>query len=121
MTAARAAARALGATQLALGVALTVSPGHVLLAVDADDDAVSRTVARVLGARLVGQGTVLIGSPRVRVLHGSAVIDTAHATTMVALAVHSPTRRPAAVASGALATVAALTSMLIARRIGRTS
>ena len=118
-----AGARVLGAAQLVLGVTLVSSPRGVLSLIGADHDAPTRIGARVLGARLVGQGAVVATTRRARVDQVSALVDVVHAVNMVALATWSSSseRRRAAAASGALAAVAALASAAIVARAGHTS
>lgn len=116
MRGAPAGACVLGAAQLGLGVALVSSPRRVVALIGADHDAATRIGARVLGARLIGQGAVVATTRRVGVHQLSALVDAVHAVSMVALAACSSQRRRAAAASGALATVAALASAVIAAR-----
>lgn len=111
---ARTAAGVLGAAQLTLGIALTVWPVQVLRSLGATEDPVTRAGARVLGVRLVVQGVLVATVRRAQIHEASAMVDGAHATSMLALAAHSPRRYRAAMASGALATVTALASAAIA-------
>ncbi len=84
MTGARAAAVLLGTAQLVLGVAITSSPGLVLGGIGVECDAAARTGARVLGARLVGQGAVVATAGRSWVHELSAGVDEVHAPRMAA-------------------------------------
>ncbi len=117
MTGPRAAALLLGAAELVLGVAMASSPALVLGRVGAERDAATLVGTRVLGARLVGQGTLVATVGRAWVHELSAGVDAVHAASMAAIAVASRGRRRAALTSGALALIAAAASGLIAGRI----
>ncbi len=121
MSGAESAGRLLGVTQIGLGVAVLGAPRHVLGSIGAADDSATRVVARVLGIRLVGQGLVVTCVPRADVLRASAVVDVAHAASMVPVAVRWAAHRHAASVSGALAAVAAVAAVVIATRTQRTS
>jgi hypothetical protein len=102
--------RAATGVRLLLGSALTVFPREVLDLVGGldRDDGRTRLIARVLGARMVGQaGLDLVCGPRARTL--DVAVDVTHALSMLAVAGLAPAHRRSALASAACAgAVAAL-------------
>jgi hypothetical protein len=98
------------AARLLLGSAWVLAPQASLRLAGAQDRGQDHVVAltRVLGARLVIQGTAdLILGPRVRRL--DLAVELAHAVSMLPVAVRWPLhRRTALVSAGVAATVAAL-------------
>jgi hypothetical protein len=92
----------------ALGGACLVAPGSVLTVVGGDDrdDAATRVVAQVLGARLLLQaGADLVLGARTRGL--DVAVDALHAASMVPVAVLWPDHRRSAVVSAAAAAATA--------------
>jgi hypothetical protein len=96
--------------RLAVGGACLASPTQVLSAVGAvdRDDRHTRTIVRVLGARLVAQcASDLAFGARTRGF--DAVVDLVHAASMVPVAARWPAhRRTALVSAGVAAATAAL-------------
>jgi hypothetical protein len=101
--------RAATLARLALGGVCLMAPDQVLDVVGGADrhDRTTRLVARVLGGRLVLQGGAdLVLGRRTRRL--DAVVDLAHAASMVPLAVRWPAHRRTALVSAAAASAIAL-------------
>jgi hypothetical protein len=73
-------------------------------------------VVRLLGGRYLAQGSAQLRWPRPSVQRASCVLDTLHATSMVAVAVRRPTYRSAAVASLGLALISAFSSAAVVVR-----
>ena len=65
-------------------------------------------ITRVLGARIALQNVVVLAAPTRTVVRAGAAVDLAHALSMVGAALRWPAYRRAALASGAMAAVAAL-------------
>jgi hypothetical protein len=100
-------ARALGATQVAVGVVMVAAPAR-LAALAAGRDAVAPTaVVRVLGAREIAQGVLTVARPSRSTLGLGAGADVLHLASMVPLAV-IPRWRRTALASGGLAVAGAV-------------
>ena len=119
MSSARLTARLLGAAQAGAGVGLLLRRQTVLRLVGAGDDDLSRLAARVLGARLVGQGLLVASTHRAWVLKVSALVDGLHVATMAAPALGRSGRERAARVSGACALLSAIASLRIAARMAR--
>ena len=98
----RAVARVLSAAGLVAGAALLLAPAAVVGAVASGFPRQQLWVARVLGARLLAQHTMVLARPGPRTLRLAAAVDELHAVSMLpALAV--PRYRRAALVSGGLA------------------
>lgn len=111
------AARRLVTAKALLGSALVLRPSSALsLAAGGRRSAVPAWLARVLGARILLQSTVEFRQPTRGVLLGGALIDLAHATSMIPFTVTGRYRR-IALASAALAAGAAALSIRAAARI----
>jgi hypothetical protein len=66
------------------------------------------TITRVLGARTAVQNLVVLVAPTGPVVRAGAAVDALHALSMLGAALRWPAYRRAALASGALAAVAAV-------------
>ncbi|HEY8300560.1 MAG TPA: hypothetical protein VIG48_01550 [Jatrophihabitans sp.] len=98
--------RALGAAQLALGLVLVSRPERVA-------PSAPSWLVRILGARGLVQGALTVAVPDPAVLALGASVDTAHALSMVPVAIGSSRyRRPAAVSAGVAAALAAAAAAL---------
>jgi hypothetical protein len=95
--------------RLLLGGGCLLAPGAVLTLVGGPDreDRHVRTIARILGGRLVAQAAadLALGS-RTRKL--DIAVDVTHAASMLAAAMRWPAHRRSALASAGFATVAAV-------------
>ena len=101
-------ARGLGAAQAALGVVLLARPAQLA-------PEVPSWLVRVLGARGVVQGALTAATPQPVTLALGASADSAHALSMLPVAIASSRyRRPAAI-SGAVAAVMAVAGAALAR------
>lgn len=110
MIAAGIALRVLGVQRCLLGATLLAWPGDAATAAGGRETTPPLWIMRILGARLLCQGAVLLARPDRRVALASGVVDAAHASTMVAAACALPDyRRVAAVSAGEAAIVAAAT------------
>jgi hypothetical protein len=99
----------------AYGTALLLVPSRVLAAYGASaDEAPSRAVARVLGARHVAQAVATRGGKLSRI---GAVVDGLHAASMFAFAAASDEYRRPALIDGCVATTFALSGLLLGRSI----
>ena len=90
-----------------VGGALLLAPGRVLRGVGDRDDPWGRLVARVLGARHLGQAAALAVSGG-RVARLAAAVDGLHGASMVALGLAARRHRSAGMASAAVAAVLAV-------------
>lgn len=108
--------RALALLRAGYGVVLLTRPERIAepLGVGPLDDR-AKTVARVLGGRQVAQGALLAAKPTPGLLLLSALVDAAHAASMVGLARVDQARRHAALVDSAVATSFGLSS-LVSRR-----
>ena len=112
--------RLIGASSAALGVILLATPGRVCDYVS-DNGARPTGWVRLLGARYLAQGVAQVAWPRPAVLQASAVVDSLHALSMVALAAASPTYRRSASISASVAIGGATANALAARHAHRVS
>jgi hypothetical protein len=113
------AGRALAAAGLAEGVGLLARPAAVVRTVCAGAPEPPVWVARLLGGRLVLQSALVLLRPSRGTLLTGAAVDVLHGASMLAVAGWLPAYRRAAVASAALAAVAAGLGALAAREPGR--
>ena len=105
-------ARMVAAGWLGVGALLVARPDQAL-------DLVGQTarppalavITRVLGARTALQNVVVLAAPTRAVVRGGAVVDALHALSMVGAALRWPRYRRAALASGALAALAATVAL----------
>jgi hypothetical protein len=106
--------------RLGLGAACLSRPTQVLSTVgglDRDDEH-TRTIVRVLGARLMAQTVAdLLLGPRTRGF--DAAVDLLHAASMVPVAVRYPAHRRTATVSAALATGTAVLDLTARARHAR--
>jgi hypothetical protein len=111
----------LAAIRACWGTSLLFAPGSLLATVGADrsrGDPRARAVTRVLGARELIQAALAARDWSRTATFGGAVVDAAHAVTMVALAVRrSAYRRPAA-ASATVSAGFAVAGICAGRRVG---
>jgi len=109
--------RVLLLARLASGGLLTVRPARGLRLLGyGQDDAASRTVVRVLGARHLVQGTAEALRKDPGVLRAGAGVDVLHAVTALGYATASRPGRSAGRRSAALALSFAVAQLLVARR-----
>jgi hypothetical protein len=86
-----------------LGLLLMVVPSRIAALVAGGGTPPEARIIRLLGARMVGQGAVLLLRPTVRMRRLGAAVDAAHGSSMVGLAVLSRRYRRPAAASAAIA------------------
>lgn len=110
-----------GAVRLATGVRagqgllLLLMPARVLRDVAGGGQTPPPAVARVLGARMLGQAILESAHPSRNVLRLGLAVDAAHAGTMLVAARLRPRYRRAALTSAAAAGAATLVDVLILR------
>jgi hypothetical protein len=112
-----ASARGLSAATGLLGATLLVRPLVLLGVVAPPDRRVVTWAGRLLGGRLTLQALVMAARPRRPVFAGAAVIDGLHASSMLAVAGVDRRYRRAALGSAAAATVSAVVTTLVRRRL----
>ena len=97
------------------GVALLVAPATVTARVHhAPAGFRTDVVARVLGARHIGQALVTVLRPTRAVRRGGVAVDVAHAASMVALAAVSPAHRRAGLTDAAIGAAFGVASGVVA-------
>lgn len=106
-------ARAYGVGLAVVGAAAVIRADRVAELV-ADDAVPDARVIRVLGARTLAQGAVLVARPDRRSSRASAGVDATHALTMFALAAVAPRYRRPALLSAGIALVSALGALITA-------
>jgi hypothetical protein len=111
-------ARALlvGGLTAAGGVVLLLRPGEVASLLGDRADRPIDDVIRLLGARYLGQGTVVLAHPSRTVLRGAALVDALHAASMIALAASPFGHRRAALVSAAAGLAAAASEHAASRK-----
>ena len=109
----RTTIRALGVASGCYGLMLVAAPRAVAGLVGGAPP--PPIVTRVLGVRQLGQGAALLLRPLASTAAASAAVDGLHAMTMVAAAARWPTRRRAAVVSGAFSVASGLLAAVAAR------
>ncbi len=114
-----AAARSWGATTAAVGALALLRPRRVAGLASGGGSAPDTPVVRILGARQLLQGGVLVIRPAPLLVIGGLVVDVLHAASMVAAAVIWPGYRRAALASAAVAGTSAVAGALILRATPR--
>jgi hypothetical protein len=87
-----------------LGAALLARPRAVSTAVSRTGARPADWIVRLLGARMAGQAVLTLARPTTAVAALGVGTDVSHAASMVWVAQRMPRYRPAAVASGAVAT-----------------
>ena len=102
----RRATRLLAGLGIGWGLVLLLRPGAVADRLCPEYPRSRLWVARVLGARLVGQHVAVLAAPQSRLIGAASGIDLLHAATMVPL-LRSPRYRRAALVSGGVAAVSA--------------
>jgi len=108
----------LGLTQAAVGGLLTARPRPVALAASGPGGTPApAAIVRVLGLRSLAQGAVTATVATPPVLVGGALVDVAHALSMIPLIVAVPRYRRAAAISAALAVASATAGATAARRL----
>jgi hypothetical protein len=95
--------RAVAVADCLLGVLFMLDPARIAALVAGGGTRPEATIIRLLGARMAGQGAVLLVRPTVRMRRLGAFVDAAHASSMVGLALVSPRYRRPAVTSAAIA------------------
>ena len=96
---------------------LLTIPGQVIrLYTGHHPDRVTRTVARLLGARHLIQGVLTAGAPSAVVLALGVEVDLAHAASMLGLAVLDPRQRRAGLHDAAVAAALAGFGVILAGR-----
>lgn len=101
--------RVVGVARAIWGSGLLLRPGSVLTAVHrAPLDTVDLTVARILGARHVGQAAATVAVPAPEVVAAGVYADLAHALSMVGLAAAVRSRRRAGLTEATIAVAFAL-------------
>ena len=96
---------------------LLAAPGPVIRGCTGHQpDPVTRTVARLLGARHLIQGVLTAGAPSAVVLAVGVEVDLAHAASMLGLAMLDPRRRRAGLRDAAVAATLAAMGVLLAGR-----
>ena len=100
----------LGVAQAAAGLALVARPQAVYGALGAPDSRAGRRVARVLGARQVGQGFAVALNHNRQMIQAGGAVDALHALSMLPIVLSGSRWRRAAAASAAFASAAAVAS-----------
>lgn len=109
-------ARMLAGGQCLVGICLLVLPGRVAAAISSDPgERPPRWLIRLLGGRLIGQGSAQLLSPTAGLLRAGAAVDASHAASMLAVAAVSPRYRRPALSSAALASASAAAGLVAAR------
>jgi len=112
--------RALGGVQLIVGLALLLQPRRVAAAVAGGHRRpVAGWLVRVLGARSVAQGAVLIARPTADLAMAGAAVDATHALSMIPFCGSHARHRRAAFASGATAAALSAAGVVAARHAAR--
>jgi hypothetical protein len=102
------------------GAVLLAAPGPVLgLCTGEPASRRSRAVARVLGARHLGQAAVTAGRPSAEVLSAGVLVDLAHAVSMLALAAGDRALRRAELIDALAATILAAVGVAATQPRGR--
>ncbi len=109
----RRAVRAATSVPAAAGAVLLTRPRQVLRLVAPGEPEPPLAVVRVLGGRLVVQHLLVALRPTRRRLLAGAVVDAAHAASMVPAAALWPAHRRQATASGALGAASALAALAL--------
>jgi hypothetical protein len=98
------------------GCALLTWPVPIARTLAAHQSGAPTWIIRVLGARLLVQGLVEFARPERRVVAGAAVVDSAHAASMIATAALLPAHRRVAAVSAAEAAASAAVGLLLVRK-----
>jgi hypothetical protein len=110
------AARAFALLRAGYGAVLLCAPGAVIgLCTGQPASKLDRAVTRVLGARQLGQAALTARSPTSMVLGIGALIDLAHATSMLALAAGDRPLRRAGLTDGLTASAFAAVGAIAAQ------
>lgn len=94
------ARRLWGVSQIAAGVVGLVAPRRLATAAGGSESSVPEWLVRLLGGRMIGQGSLLLLRPTDQVLALGCATDALHGASMIVVAAVSPPyRRSALVAS----------------------
>ena len=104
-----------GVSQVGLGSLLLIAPRLVSTTVAGPEPAVPSWLVRLLGARLIGQGGLLMARPTSEALAAGRAIDILHGSSMLIAAVAEPAYRRSALTSGAVAAASVLISTVVRR------
>jgi hypothetical protein len=106
------------AGQLGTALLLLARPEQAVALIGADETSAPSTwIVRLLGLRLFAQATVQLFRPNSTTALAGAAVDTAHAASMVAVAVTSARYRRAALLSGGAAAGSAAVLITMADRV----
>lgn len=117
-----AAVRTWGLATAGIGTALFAAPRPAGRLVRGRGRTLDPRIIRVLGARQLVQGGVLIARPNAALIPAAVAVDLVHALSMVAAAIARPSYRTSALASAMVATTSGAAGVLILldrRRRGR--
>jgi hypothetical protein len=95
--------RTFGATQGLIGVFLVMRPQGVSRKISRGQSTVPTWLARLLGARLLGQGCWLMATDSDESLVIGYIVEAVHGSTMVTAAIVAPRYRRSALAAAGLA------------------
>ena len=111
----RAGPRLWAATTAAGGAVMLSRPQPVARLASGSGATPNAAIVRILGARQLLQGIVLLIRPAALLVAGGLVVDVLHATSMVAAAVIWPGYRRAALTSAAVTGASAAAGALVLR------
>lgn len=115
----RTAARTWATVTAAVGALTMFRPQAVARLASGTGPTPNTPVVRILGGRLLLQGTAVLIRPTPVLVVGAVAIDVLHATSMIAAALIWPRYRHAAIGSAAVAGVSAAAGALALRGVHR--
>jgi hypothetical protein len=99
--------------QMALGLVALLAPDRLARAAAGPTRPAPGWLVRVLGARMVAQGLIVVGLASRAARRASAVVDALHGASMVVAAVRAPAYRRSALISGGAAGVSAAATVWV--------
>lgn len=107
------ARRIFGISEVAFGAILLAFPSTVAVKAAGREPPAPNWLVRVLGARLVGQGSWLVARTSDDVLAWGALVDAVHGSTMIVAAATQRSYRRSALSAAAVAAVSVAIGMAI--------
>jgi hypothetical protein len=107
--------RAFGIGQGTIGLILVAFPNATAARVAGNEPLPPSWLVRLLGLRLLGQGSWLTADPSDRVLCWGTIIDALHGSTMLAAVAASRSHRRSATVAAAVAAASVALSIVIRR------